>query len=858
MNLKTTYILFAVLVAAMAGLALTQLFGLGRSKTKSEFIFPDLHTAKQKVEEKDIDGIRIEHAGSAQTGTYAFTRDANKNWEMQEPQRFRVDQFAVTRLVGDVLDATKEKVEVVKDLKEYELDKPHLIVTFTRGDQSWTLNVGKESQGTDPNVYVTTSSRPKEPVAVKKSRLQSVFKTLNEFRSRTLLAATEPEIDGVELQAAGKKEALILAKEKVGRWLFKQPSGYGEADYEGDATPRLATEKGGKISGVRELIRQATGLQVENQTDFVADNVGESELKDKYGLEGGNPATLRIVVSSAKKSADGESKTTATETLLIGKKVPEDKPEKKDDKSDKKDEAKKDDPKKDEKKDEKKPEFYYARLSNESSVVKVPGKSVDSLVQLASDPDALRDRDLAHFDRDKVDAIQIENAEGTVRLFKADTEPWKLWRDKTGANAEESVVRGLLDNLDPKREGKHRVDSFPTSKVKAGVDEKSRLAVVLLWAGGLKKQEKKDAEPELTDPKTPTVRLTIGKQEKDRGLVYVLREVSGEKEPTLLLVKDKEAGKEGLVDRVTPGPLAYLDRKVPVWSTAEGTHIKELTLTRNGEKIALKSEKSGEVNVWKFETPKDLQGRQADTYAVNDILFAVQRLSPLRVAAEKSSDKQLESFGLKPAQFEVAVTIAPKDGKEEKYVYSFGKETPDKSGVFAKSDRGDFVYVVPPAILTTVQAELQDKTLFTFDVDKVRGLKLTGWKSLLGTPQTLDLERISKSSWKAKSPPGFEVEASVAEAFLHTLAGLRTIKFLKGAPKPEYGLDAKSNPDLLTIEINVEGEKAPLTLTVGKPDSADKAFYAAAGNVKDQVLVLPEDAFKRVLEKPGYFAKAGQ
>jgi hypothetical protein len=365
----------------------------------------------------------------------------------------------------------------------------------------------------------------------------------------------------------------------------------------------------------------------------------------------------------------------------------------------------------------------------------------------------------------------------------------------------------------------------------------------------------------LTDPKAPTVRLTIGKQDKDRGLVYVLREVAGEKEPTLLLVKDKEGGKEGLVDRVTPGPLAYLDRKVPVWSTAEGSQIKQLTLTRNGETITLKSEKSGEVNVWKFDAPKELQGRQADTYAVNDILFAVQRLTPLRVAAEKANDKQLESFGLKPAQVEVAVTVAPKDGKEEKYVYWFGKETPDKSGVFAKSDRGDFVYVAPPAILTTLQAELQDKTIFTFDADKVHGLKLTGWKSFVGSPQTLELERISKSSWKAKSPPspaGFEVEASVAEAFLHTLAGLRTTKFLKGAPSPEYGLDAKTNPDLLTIEINMEGEKAPLTLTVGKPNSADKAYYATVGNVKDQVLVLPEDAFKRALEKPGYFAKAGQ
>src|SRR5207248_6732805 len=124
----------------------------------------------------------------------------------------------------------------------------------------------------------------------------------------------------------------------------------------------------------------------------------------------------------------------------------------------------------------------------------------------------------------------------------------------------------VLDSLDPKKEGKRRVDSFPTIKPEeAGMDKNARLAVVSLWVDGLKKQEKADAEPELKDAKTPTVRLTIGKQLKERALVYVQRETANEKSPALLLAKDKEANKEGLVDRVTPGPLAYLDRKIPTF-----------------------------------------------------------------------------------------------------------------------------------------------------------------------------------------------------------------------------------------------------------------------------------------------------
>jgi hypothetical protein len=136
-------------------------------------------------------------------------------------------------------------------------------------------------------------------------------------------------------------------------------------------------------------------------------------------------------------------------------------------------------------------------------------------------------------------------------------------------------------------------------------------------------------------------------------------------------------------------------------------------------------------------------------------------------------------------------------------------------------------------------------------------MKLSGWKNVLGVGQTLDLERRSKNSWVAKAPPGYEVEANVADSFLHTLSGMQAIKFLKGAPKAEYGLDAK-NPGLLTIEIFVGDDKEPLKLTVGNPDGAEKAYFVVSGSVKDQTLLVPEEPFKSILAKPGYFSKTGQ
>jgi hypothetical protein len=854
MNLKTTYVLFAVLAAALVGLALTQIFG-SRGGSQSDYVFAELHAKKSAVKDDEIDSVRIDHGDGGTT--IAFKRDDKKSWVMEEPQGFRVDRFAVDNLVRDVIGAQKEKVDVVKDPKEYELDHPRVTVTISKGEQSWELKVGKQDQGNDPHVFVTASTRPKEPVAVKKSRLAGVFKSVNDFRARELVAANTNEAQSVELQGHGQKEPIILEKDTGGRWAFKKPAGFGEADYEGEGPPPLATEAR-KITGVLGLLQAVTGLRVEGEGDFIADNVSAQELKDKYGLDGSDPATLRVEIKASKMIPNETEKTTTTETLLIGKKVPEDKEAKKDDKKDEKKDEKKGD--KDKKPDER-AEYYYARLGNENNIVKVPLKKVDSLVQLAGEPDTLRDRTLAQFDRDKIDAIQIENSEGTFRLFKADAiEPWKLWREKTGVTAEASTVQGLLDALDPKKEGKRRVDNFPAKKPEeVGMDKNARLAVVSLWSEGVKKQEKKDAEPELKDPKAPpTVRLTVGKREKDRGLVYVLRELAGDKAPQLLLVKDKETGKEGLVDRVTPGPLAYIDRKFPSFTPGEGVEFKQLSLTRGGETFLLKHEKTGDTETWKFEAPKDSAGRLADRHAVEDLLFfGLQRIMPLRVVAEKPNDKQLEGFGLKPPQFEATVTLTDKDKKEDKYTYQFGKETPDKSGIFAKSSRSDLVYVIPSAVLNSLQAELQDKAVFAFDVEKVRSLKLSGWLNVSGVLQMLNLERKSKQSWIAKEPQGYEPEPTTTENFVLSLSSLRAIKFLQGGVKPEYGLDPKTNKSLLLIEIIVDGEKEPLKLTIGAANTQDKAYYATSSNLKGQVFLVPEDTFKRVLEKMGYFSKQG-
>ena len=51
-------------------------------------------------------------------------------------------------------------------------------------------------------------------------------------------------------------------------------------------------------------------------------------------------------------------------------------------------------------------------------------------------------------------------------------------------------------------------------------------------------------------------------------------------------------------------------------------------------------------------------------------------------------------------------------------------------------------------------------------------------------------------------------------------------------------------------------DKPPLKLTIGNLNAADKVYYATTG--KDQVVLVSEDSFKRILEKPLFFTKTGQ
>ncbi len=380
MSFKTTYILFGILIALLVAFGVKQMWG---TKPGEElYAMNDLRQAK--VTADDIDTLEIDRARPKEEKLVFVLDRASKRWKMTQPFEARADSDAVNGVIRNVINARKEergKADLTSDLEKFGLQPPAEVIVLKQGaEREWKLNIGKESVGGTANalVYVTSSGQSRMPSAVKRSEIEGVFKDLNDFRSKDLLADSSDFGSATNVRSIKLHEAqhppVALQKGSDDRWRFETPS-YGEASYEGD--PSASSETPKRITGVRDLVSDADNLRVDSNADFVANAVTDLA---KYGLESNKPERLRIEIQR-KKGGDQtteEAKEPVARVLLVGKKV--------DDKGEK----------------------LYARLDSESNVVRVPAKNIDAIARVAENPSALRNRDLTDIDQSKTDAIDIQ------------------------------------------------------------------------------------------------------------------------------------------------------------------------------------------------------------------------------------------------------------------------------------------------------------------------------------------------------------------------------------------------------------------------------------------------------------------
>jgi hypothetical protein len=822
MNYKTTYTLFGLLAAVLVLFGIVIYRGSGPEEGKGAYVLPSVHDSTNPLKADQVTRVEIEQK-RPQGPTLVFERpEKSEKWQITRPRPLPADNMHIDDLVREVLDAQQQPGKK-RGLKEAGLDNPARVITLRVGDEREVrLNLGETTPGEASGVvYVTSSDLPKTPLTVRLSELSAALKDLAYFRSHDLLGRDTGDIRSLRV-SEGKK---AVALEKAGdRWRMVEPP-YGTID-------------------PGQLIEKVGDLRVEKDEDFVADGVTGLA---KYHL-GPKDDLLRVRVGRPKAGAKGKAAPTQTLVIGVGKKA----------------EA----PKKDTEAGGAKEDKYYAYVDTPGEgkeVVKVPAAAVEPFRKVLDDPESLRSRTLVQIDNFRQpDTIDVQNSYGKLQFRRPDAgKPWVLYRDGTAHAVDDTEMRVLVDKLTEK----NQIQSFPDPKraKELGLGKGKADATVTVWADALEppdKEEKKD-EKDKKDKKDKKKKKdedkknTLPKFKKDAKPVAVLRFGIREKKSvaverkvgddvTLAMVPDD------LLDVVRRGPLAYFDRSLPMFNAtgAPADDVTRLVIDRDGATYEVTREKSEAP--WKIVKPKTLAGRDADARVVEDILGRLNRLRALEVVAEKPAAADLDKlYRLKSPPYKAVVTVK-RDGKETKTEFDFGKESPDKKGVYARVTGKDAVYVVGSNILDQLKKDLQDPTVLSFDVDKVQSLKLRGWQQIVGETATREFVR-KDGTWVAKVPAGFKVSADKVNDFLRGLSHLRAERFVSigEGRKPAQAL--KLAEGALIIEITVEGKKEPLKLTVGGVADKDRTYYADSKQLGKDVFTLPQGLFKEVKEKPAYF-----
>lgn len=856
MNFKTTYGLFGAFIALLA-IAGAWLLLTGKPGEENQVL---ANAKALKLEAKDFDTLVVDRKGT-KPEKLVFKRLDEKRWQLEQPEPMRVDSSAVDNIIRDLLSARREgKGDTPKNLKDLGLADPSLIVTLSRKEgQSYTVSFGNTTIGkNNAQVFVLTSDRPKDPIPVRASVLSSLLKlesgegasagdiakSLSDFRSKELLldgAGFNPWDAIANIKLTDGKTDVVIARQADNSWKYEKPENYGPAETRGEPNAGPTTNEPAAPTGVEPLATALAAIKPAGNDDVI-DNVTDFA---QYGLETDKHAGPKIEVTRK-----GDAKT--TETLLIGKK---------DDASGK----------------------YFVRLAGEKQVAKVTGNLIEPIKKLIERPASLRDKQLLAFAPTGADGIDIKlpGEDKPLELRKLGDPPtWKLFEsDGSTQPANTKTISDLLGALSGKP-----VKDFPDANAtdaQLGFDRPS--AEVTLYIGGIlpddKKDEKKDeakdakkdeskdksketpkadakdkaAEKKYDKPpspakpkmKDPAARLVFGKRDKD--LLFVRR-----------ILKDKD-GKEQKADfavsetlwpKVTRGRLEYVDPTLPSFVASTAT---KLDFTRGNENFVVEKQ-ADKQPPWVIKLPADRADRPADTAKIDSILSDLASLNAVKLWSEKPSERELERYGLKVPRIKATVSVKDGDKTSDK-VYAFGAETDDKSGYYAKQSDRDLVYVVSKMAVPGLESgELQDPVVFKLDANRVTSIKLTGWKDVVGQPVTRELERKGPGNWLIKGDDKLKANAPQCESFLNALSLIRAEKFVthKSGAKDEHKLNVATGA--LEIQISVEGEKDPVTLTIGAPDQPDnKNYFAISNKLPGDVFLVPKGIFEAVKAKPGFF-----
>ncbi len=845
MNFKTTSVLFALLIAMLFVFGLT-LAWKHRDLDKG-FVLPKLaedNTLK-------VDALEVKTKDGAD---YAFALKGEQ-WYLTNLPGFkggvRVQNPRIEEMIKQIRTARKsDEPYVTRNQAEWGLDAPERTFILRLSDgQEAKLSLGKTSPVGD-YVYVSSSERPRDVLAVPKNTINDLFfKDINELRSRQLLEVNENTAQEVDLRekVGGKSHVLILKKNQEALWHFVEPK-LGPADFEGDLSKPL--EPGARqVRSVKDLLTILGAIVVE---DF--------EPAGRQPFDANN-ALLTITVQRE------VGKGTTKETLYIGPKVSGQDKEK---------------------------GQYYARLSTDEGVVRVSAARIDPLLKVVDDPAKLRSHDLTQLSLARPpDRIQIRKGPGLkeeINLYRPGND-WEVVTPSKRMKANQQAVgeQGLIGALQGKRQIKTFLDDPRQSDEQLGLDAakpgpNGPEAVVEVFENSLEfpkandtkekdkgksKGKEKDKGVAQPNPKAkPVVTLTFSREDKSE--VKVKRVTADGGVTRFTMTAD-------VLDKVTQGPLAYLDTTLPTLPES----IAKLELKRNLPESKVdfivklekkkKKDKDGKdtkesTEEWVLEQPKDLPGGKADQQNVENVLNQLHALT-VKKWVEKALNPKNPPYGLASPAITVIAYPEKKAGEKDEpkpMIYKFGSEVTsgkDKGDVYAMlggdSDTGELsglIFLVDKASFDALKTvELRDRTVLKFEPAKIKEVKV----SVLAGKTPLDgvFKRADKS-WNSTGQRVLAFAPQKVDALLGQLKDLKAERyemFNARGKESGYGL-GEDAPLKITLVLD-DAKAAPITLTVGNQTADKSGYYARASTLPDVIFVVKTAEFTPLLGGLDFFSR---
>jgi Domain of unknown function (DUF4340) len=487
---------------------------------------------------------------------------------------------------------------------------------------------------------------------------------------------------------------------------------------------------------------------------------------------------------------------------------------------------------------------YYARHELDTAVAEVNGTAVKAVQDALKAKNQLRDRTVLRIQPARVDAIDIE-ANGEKLELRRVGFGWQMY-DAAGKSrpARPAAVMDLLSRLTARQ----LATGFPEPGTPEDRMGYAKPAVeIKIWEGGIVKEEKKDekadpnAKPKVTAP--PTARVVIGKE--DVGHVYYARRFAGDAKADYYLPEDA-------VQLASRGRLEYLDATLKPFGADA---VQKLTFTVGKDTYELErtdEAKPAAQATWKINAPERLKGRPADAFKVADLLNQLSFMRPSKVASDKVTDEVLNRLEVNSAAPRMKATVKIKDQKDDRTFFFGGDVGTMKTNVYLKPSDQELVFEVDRSAFDQFQkADLLDTVVHRIDKAKIKAVKITGWQEILGSPQTLEIER-KDGKWTLKSGAMFELDPAKFDAFLNDLTTPKADAFvvMGEGPKPEHNLDVSKNA--LMVEMVLEMGN-PVKMVISPPNKDGKVFATTTALPGDVFTMT--DRFATVRAKPAALKK---